>query len=142
MEKKSVFCPYRICPIGAHVDHQHGKVTGMALDHGITITYSTNKMGIVDLISSNFSGNVNFHVNDVPERQHDWADYLRGAVLALSREHALRFGLNAVIEGSLPIGGLSSSAAVIIAFLSALCEANGIQISTQEMILQALWSEN
>lgn len=29
------FCPYRICPIGAHSDHQYGKVTGLAIDKGI-----------------------------------------------------------------------------------------------------------
>lgn len=23
-----IFSPYRVCPIGAHVDHQHGLVTG------------------------------------------------------------------------------------------------------------------
>jgi galactokinase/galacturonokinase len=47
-----------------------------------------------------------------------------------------------VVEGSLPIGGLSSSAAVIIAFLSALCRVNGIQLTQQEMITIALDAEN
>lgn len=136
------FCPYRICPIGAHIDHQHGKVTGMTLDKGITIAYEPTGTGIVELVSRNFPGKVQFHIGSVPERQHDWADYLRGAVRSLSREHALMYGINAVIEGSLPIGGLSSSAAVIIAFLAALCEVNGIRLTPQEMILNALWSEN
>ena len=31
------FCPYRVCPIGAHSDHQLGKVTGFAIDKGIRI---------------------------------------------------------------------------------------------------------
>jgi galactokinase len=26
-----IFSPYRVCPIGAHVDHQHGLVTGFAI---------------------------------------------------------------------------------------------------------------
>ena len=39
-----------------------------------------------------------------------------------------------MIEGSLPIGGLSSSAAVILAFLSALCKVNGITLEPQELI--------
>ncbi|MGN1200424.1 MAG: galactokinase family protein [Thermoguttaceae bacterium] len=26
------FCPYRVCPIGAHVDHNLGKITGFAVD--------------------------------------------------------------------------------------------------------------
>ena len=29
------FCPYRVCPIGAHVDHNYGKITGFAIDKGI-----------------------------------------------------------------------------------------------------------
>ena len=28
------FSPYRVCPLGAHVDHQHGLVTGFAIDKG------------------------------------------------------------------------------------------------------------
>ena len=31
------FCPYRVCPIGAHSDHQLGKITGFAIDRGIHI---------------------------------------------------------------------------------------------------------
>jgi galactokinase/galacturonokinase len=42
----------------------------------------------------------------------------------------------------LPIGGLSSSASVIITFLSALCKANGITLSEYEMIMIALDAEN
>lgn len=26
------FCPYRICPLGAHVDHQLGRITGLAIE--------------------------------------------------------------------------------------------------------------
>ena len=29
-----IFSPYRVCPLGAHVDHQHGLVTGFAIDKG------------------------------------------------------------------------------------------------------------
>ena len=32
-----VFSPYCLCPLGAHVDHQHGLITGFALDQGIDI---------------------------------------------------------------------------------------------------------
>ena len=47
-----------------------------------------------------------------------------------------------MIEGELPIGGLSSSAAVIITFLSALCKLNGISLSTRELIEIAQEAEN
>ena len=41
------FCPYRICPIGAHSDHQLGKVTGFALDQGVRIAYNAKKNGVI-----------------------------------------------------------------------------------------------
>jgi len=47
-----------------------------------------------------------------------------------------------VIDGELPIGGLSSSAAVIITFLSALCNLNGIRLSPSEMIEISKEAEN
>lgn len=32
------FCPYRISPLGAHIDHQFGKINGLALDKGMRRT--------------------------------------------------------------------------------------------------------
>lgn len=137
------FCPYRICPLGAHSDHQYGKITGLAIDKGIHIAYRTKRSGIVELRSLQFPKRAQWHIHSVPEkRENDWADYLRGATMALAKNHTLKVGLCGVIEGSLPIGGLSSSAAVIISFLSALCKVNGIHLSERELILTALAAEN
>ena len=137
------FCPYRICPLGAHSDHQYGKITGLAIDKGIHIAYAPKQNGVVELSSLQFDKRAQWHVSSVPEeKQNDWADYLRGATLMLAQKHPLKIGLSGVIEGSLPIGGLSSSAAVIISFLSALCRVNSISLSGQEMIMTALAAEN
>ncbi len=137
------FCPYRVCPIGAHSDHNLGKITGIAIDRGIHIAYSPKQNGVVELASLQFEKRAQWHVNAVPdEKQDDWADYLRGATQQLALRFQLRTGLSAVIEGSLPIGGLSSSAAVIISFLKALCTVNGIHLSDKELILIAMAAEN
>lgn len=137
------FTPYRICPIGAHSDHQLGKITGLAIDKGIHIAYSAKTSGIVELTSLQFGKRAQFHVNNVPsEKQGDWADYLRGATIALAKNYPIKTGMSAVIDGQLPIGGLSSSAAVIITFLSALCRLNNIQVTEEEMINMALSAEN
>jgi galactokinase/galacturonokinase len=146
-EMSTSFCPYRICPIGAHSDHQYGKVTGLAIDKGITIAYMRTENGIVELTSLNFAGRVQFHMQKVPKKQNDWADYVRGATIALGklaeqRHVELSYGIYAVIEGSLPIGGLSSSAAVIISFLTALCRANQFTLTQEEIIRVALRAEN
>ena len=137
------FCPYRICPLGAHSDHQHGKITGLAIDKGIHIAYAPKQNGVIELSSLQFEKRAQFHIHSVPkEKQNDWADYLRGATIALAEKYRLHVGFCGVIEGSLPIGGLSSSAAVIIAFLSALCKVNDIHLSELEMIMTALKAEN
>lgn len=137
------FCPYRVCPIGAHSDHQLGKITGFAIDKGIHIAYGAKQNGVVELTSLQFDKRAQFVVNQVPdEKQNDWADYLRGAALILGQKYRLTVGFCGVIEGSLPIGGLSSSAAVTIAFLEALCNVNGITLSPQEIILTAKAAEN
>lgn len=129
------FCPYRICPIGAHSDHNLGKITGLAIDKGIHIAYAPKHNGVIELASLQFDKRAQWHIDSVPERKTgDWADYLRGATLALEADHRLKVGLCGVIEGTLPIGGLSSSAAVTISFLLALCAVNEIELSQQELI--------
>lgn len=137
------FCPYRVCPLGAHSDHQLGRITGLAINKGIHIVYKAKNNGVVELISLQFDKRAQWHVNSVfKERQYDWADYLRGATIALGKRYELEVGIAGVIEGELPIGGLSSSAAVILCFLSALCRVNHIHLSEKEMVEIALESEN
>ena len=137
------FCPYRVCPLGAHSDHQLGKVTGFAIDKGIHIAYSPKQNGVIELASLQFRKRAQWHVRAVPEeKQDDWADYLRGANKELYQAYPLRIGLSGVIEGSLPIGGLSSSAAVTISFMKALCRVNGLHLEDKELISMAMAAEN
>ena len=139
----AAFCPYRISPLGAHIDHQGGKINGLAIDKGIHIVYSRKENGVVEVRSLNFPGRAQFHVNSIPERRvNDWADHLRGAALQLRGKYPLCYGMSAVIEGQLPVGGLSSSAAVIITFLSALARVNEIHLEEWETIMMAKTAEN
>ena len=137
------FTPYRICPIGAHSDHNLGKITGFAIDKGIYIAYGPKMNGIIELKSLQFPKRAQWHVSEVPQKkENDWADHLRGATIALNARYPLRTGLCAVIDGELPIGGLSSSAAVIITFLSALANLNNIKLTPAEMITVSKEAEN
>ena len=137
------FCPYRICPLGAHSDHNLGKILGFAINYGVHFSFGVKQNGIVEVSSLQFSKRAQWHVSSVPKKkENDWADYLRGATLSLSKRHPLTLGLCGVIEGDLPIGGLSSSASVTISFLCALCKVNGIVLSDSELIEIALEAEN
>lgn len=137
------FCPYRISPLGAHVDHQFGKINGLAIDKGIHIAYGVKHNGIVEMESLNFPKRAQFSVKSVEsEKVGDWADHLRGATKILGEKYPLKYGICGVIEGTLPIGGLSSSASVIISFMSALAKVNDISLGAQETIMLAKKAEN
>ena len=137
------FCPYRICTLGAHIDHQYGKINGFAIDRGIHMAWGKKTNGVIELLSLNFPKRAQFHIREIPEEKTgDWADHLRGAARMLAEKHPLNYGLCGIIEGTLPIGGLSSSASVIICFLQALCLVNGIRLEDTELIMTAKKAEN
>jgi len=139
----TAFTPYRVCPIGAHSDHQLGKITGFAINKGIHIAYGPKQNGVVEIQSIQFPKRAQWHVAATPEvKENDWADHLRGATIALNSRYPLHRGLCAVLDGELPIGGLSSSAAVIITFLSALSRINGITLESEELIAISKEAEN
>ena len=138
----TAFTPYRICPIGAHVDHNLGHITGFAIDKGIHFAYSIKNNGVIELESLQYPKRAQWHVNNIPiEKENDWADPLRGANLELNKRYNLRFGLSAIIDGELPIGGLSSSSSLLITFINALSFINNIHLSKEELIEIAELSE-
>lgn len=130
-----IFSPYRVCTLGAHVDHQHGLVTGFAIDKGIDLWFDVATDSLVKLKSETFAGDVAFDIA-TPSlvRQGDWGDYARGAKFALQKRFKLKTGIIATIKGSIPVGGLSSSAAVLIAYVMAFAKANGIQLEAFEVM--------
>eukprot|EP00850_Spirogloea_muscicola_P002830 SM000011S19008 [mRNA] locus=s11:378963:382945:+ [translate_table: standard] len=137
-----VASPYRICPLGAHIDHQGGPVTAVAVNCGILLAFTPSAGSQVHLRSRQFAGDVKFSIFDdvkaLPtlEDEH-WGKFARGATYALKkRKHTLTQGIVGVLEGSATFAssGLSSSAAVGLACLLALEEANCLDISASENI--------
>ena len=52
------FCPYRISPLGAHIDHQYGKINGLAIDKGIHMPgkrYDIGDINSYEYVKSVFS---------------------------------------------------------------------------------------
>jgi len=138
-----VEAPLRICPLGAHVDHQGGVVTGMTVDRQVLMAAVPVTDGVVRVASLDFPGKVVVELEDqVPTRAGDWGDYVRAAVAVLSEEHRLRSAFRGVIGGDLPGAGLSSSAAVLIAYLLALTRVNEIDIGREEISALAQRAEN
>ncbi|KAG6589667.1 Galacturonokinase, partial [Cucurbita argyrosperma subsp. sororia] len=152
-----VVSPYRICPLGAHIDHQGGNVSAMAINKGVLLGFVPSGDAQVVLRSAQFKGDVNFRVDEKQYPNHsnnkkeetnanghtklegdnNWGRYAKGALYALQqKEHCLSQGIVGYICGSdgLDSSGLSSSAAVGLAYLLALENANNLKISPTENI--------
>ena len=138
-----IFSPYRVCPLGAHVDHQHGLVTGFAIDKGVDLWWTPSdspclggeNRSVVKLDSETFAGHVEFDIaTPTLVKQGNWGDYARGAKFALQKRFKLQTGITGTIKGSLPVGGLSSSAAVLIAYVMAFAKANNITLAPFEVM--------
>ena len=139
---RHIYSPYRVCPLGAHVDHQHGLVTGFAIDKGVDLWYDIAENSSVELQSAQYDNTVRFNIAEPTlVRQKDWGDYARGAKYALQKRFVLKRGIRGRIQGSLPIGGLSSSAAVLVAYVMAFADANEIRLAPMEVILIASEAE-
>ncbi len=130
-----IFSPYRVCPLGAHVDHQHGLVTGFAINKGVDLWFNIREDSEVNLSSLSFEGEVHFDLAKRSEvKEKHWGDYARGAKYALKKRFELTKGIDGVLQGSLPVGGLSSSAAVLIAYVMAFAKANNITLQPFEVV--------
>jgi len=130
-----VRAPYRICPLGAHIDHQLGPVSAMAIDQAVLVAYAPSASNEICLSSLDYPGEVRFRLDDVPDKQPgDWGNFPRGAVRVLQKEYKLRTGIRGITAGRFSAGGLSSSAAVSVALLLALQDVNGLDVSREENI--------
>jgi galactokinase/galacturonokinase len=115
----------------------------MTLDRAIWLAFVPRSDQHVRIESLNFERCIEFDLGDVPPKSpSDWGNYIRGAVLALQQRYDLQTGIDAIVEGTMPIGGLSSSAAVGVAYLLALEVANGLDVSPEENIEHDRYIEN
>lgn len=138
---RHVYSPYRVCPVGAHIDHQHGHVTGFALDHGVDFLYIPTETGVINLFSTDFEGQVLFPIATVPLRYDNWGRYIQAAIYTLSKVGELHYGVQGLICGSMPVGGLSSSSAVLLCYIMALADVNDISIDEHQLIELAFIAE-
>jgi galactokinase len=122
-----LFSPYRICPIGAHIDHQGGAVLGRTINLGSMLEYQRLDSKEIHITSDQF-GEVSFFIGDL-DKLH-WVRYAQAAARVLKPKR----GMKAHVTGSLIGAGLSSSASVGLAYLKALADVNDIELTNQQLV--------
>jgi galactokinase/galacturonokinase len=125
-----VVSPYRISPLGAHIDHQGGPVLGMTIDAYTLLAFMRNEEKRIRLYSINYPGVLEFNLERIrATRKDDWGRYAKGAAKVLGEKEQISYGFIGAVSGTLPASGLSSSASVGLAYLHALAKVNALEFS-------------
>jgi galactokinase len=138
--------PGRIEFIGNHTDYNGGQVLGVALNLQVTAELTRRDDNALILSSRDGGGDYAGLIGSYEpcEGDRSWANYPLGVASVLaSRGHHLTSGLEIRYESDLPAGaGLSSSAAIELSTLEALCAFEGIDLSGTDKVLLAQEAEN
>ena len=135
--------PYRICPLGAHIDHQGGAVLGMTINACTMMAFHPSDDSIIKLRSKNYPGKVRFDLTDIPGATGSfWGVYPRATALALQEKYQVERGVVGLLNGMLPGCGLSSSASVLLAYLHAFAAANSIELKPWDYVNLTRRAEN
>ncbi len=123
----------RFCLGVEHGDYNGTELFGVGTDRFIWLGYKPNDSGTIRLYSGNFpdDGIVSFQPEQVPPPrtvQDSWARFPYGVVHILRKEgFDISRGLDAVLYGNIPGGGMSRSASLTLNLILTLFEVNGIE---------------
>ncbi len=137
-ECRVFFAPGRVDLIGGHVDYHGGPVIPVAIDRGVYVAAALRPDRRTRLQSMSFEGRVACSL-DEPASAADlkWGAYSIGALRELDRRHPLH-GLDLYLWGTVPAGaGLSSSAALLVATLTAAAILHGLDVGPLEIARMA-----
>jgi galactokinase len=129
--------PGRVNLLGEHVDYNDGPVLPAALDMAVSLAFAPNPNGVISLHALDLDKRVAFTLESITEKKDragnrlpNWALYPAGVAWALEGAGFAVPGMQGVYTSDIPIGsGLSSSAAVEVAFAVAWQELGGWQAS-------------
>lgn len=133
----------RFCLGVEHGDYNGTELFGVGTDRFIWHSYRPNGTDRIRLYSANFpdDGVIDFQIGHVPEPQskeiaNSWGRFPFGVDYIL-RQNGLKLtqGIDGVIYGNIPGGGMSRSASLTLNLIQSLLDANGIEIDDQFKIV-------
>jgi galactokinase len=135
--------PGRVNLIGEHTDYNDGYVMPFALPQRVSIAAAPSDDGTWSVTSLNNDSTKIFHAADLEPGMTGWQAYVAGVVWALQQAGHRVGGADMVLTSDVPEGaGLSSSAALECAVLTALADLNDLEIAGLDRAKLARRSEN
>jgi galactokinase len=138
-----VQAPGRVNLLGGHTDYNDGFVLPAAIDRAAWVAARPVAEPRARVRALDLGEESDFSLNPVPAQKGTWSDFPRGVAWALRQAGLVTTGLEAVLTSDVPVGaGLSSSAAVQIAFAWAWRAAGGLGTDRTEIAQICQRAEN
>jgi galactokinase len=142
--------PGRVNLLGEHLDYNDGMVLPAAIDRAVSLAARPTSDRVVSLYAADLDRSVSFRVEELLAKKDtdgkplpNWALYPAGVAWALQSAGLAVNGMQAVYTSDVPIGsGLSSSAAVEMAFAAAWQALGGWKLDKVELAKKGQIAEN
>lgn len=142
--------PGRVNLLGEHVDYNDGWVLPMAIDRAAYLAVGECSSPLVSLTAADLDDGVAFRVTELDSKidvigkpLKSWARYPAGVAWALKARGLDLRGMDAVLTSDVPRGaGLSSSAAVEVAFATAWQRLGGWALAPMDLARACQRAEN
>jgi len=133
----------RFCLGVEHGDYNGTELFGVGTDRFIWLAHKPNGTKKVRLFSGNFTddGVIEFELGNVPEPKsaeiaQTWGRFAYGTEYILRREgYKLSQGIDGVLYGNIPGGGMSRSASLTLNLILSLFDANDIEVKEKIKIV-------
>ncbi|MGC9467895.1 MAG: galactokinase [Anaerolineae bacterium] len=139
-----VRAPGRVNLIGEHTDYNDGFVLPVAVDRAAWLAVSPRDDAWATVRAVDMGNDEKtFPVDQVPASSGGWADYPKGVVWAYLERGLNPKGINATLTSDVPVGaGMSSSAAVEVAFAYAWAQLSDFELDLPSLALLCQKAEN
>lgn len=138
--------PGRVNLIGEHTDYNDGFVLPAAINFHTIIAVKRREDSIFRAISDAFPEDIKeweFGNEGVMDPEDGWINYLKGFTAAMAASGLLAKGLDLSVVSNVPLGaGLSSSAALELAFGTAVNDCSQLRLSPLAVAQMAQRGEN
>ena len=135
--------PGRVNLIGEHTDYNEGFVLPVAANLRTYVAAAPRNDNTVRVYSCDVDDEVTFQLNQEEIKARGWFNYVYGVARVLQDQGHRLLGANMVVSSEVPRGaGLSSSAALEIAFGFALLKLSGDKIDLFQLAIAAQRAEH